>query len=1288
MSNPRQTARWLTGLALVGATITLASGWGSVARAFQSPSDPPPSDPFGVPSQSGDRPFTDDEIEFFESKVRPVLAERCFDCHGPEADPPEAGLRLDSRSAVLTGGHTGPAVVPGDPSSSLLISAVRRDGLFQMPPDSELPPEEVAVLVRWVEMGAPWPPETEQSAAAATETFDLAARRDSHWCWHPVVRPDIPSVSDPSWPKDDLDKFILAGLDANGIAPAAPADRRTLIRRLYFDLIGLPPTPEQIEAFMADPAPDAWEKVVDELLASPRFGEHWARHWMDLVRFAETCGHEYDYPLPYAYQYRDYLIRAFNADVPYDQLVIEHIAGDLLDEPRRHPIEEFNESILGTGFWFLGEATHGPVDVRGDEAGRIDNQIDVMTKTFLGLTVACARCHDHKFDAISTRDYYALAGYLQSSRRQDVMLDPGRRIERAASQARAIVTEGDLLARELLNRARDLDADRMARGLAAAIDQLIADPAWRRELSGRIEGESLSPNRRDGGDVQVQDLSHADLSWSGGQQLWWMDGKPGDRLEFEIPVAASGRYTLVADWTTAPDYGVVRVAIGDQWSDVPLDLYTNELGKTGERELLTAELGSGTTRLVLELAEPNPAAAPRNMVGLDWIGLRPVETPDHVPAPADTARRRGLDEAELARWAAALRDPGTLDQRHPAWLARQAAMLDEPPTAQHLEDLCREIRESAARSGDPEPASASVVFADFDEPWQDWGDWFVTGEAFGPNPVRAGQWNSTQDEPALLTVNAAHSGRNGDSFCGVLRSPTFEITHPYIHYRIAGNQCSVRVIIDGYTLDTYNPLLFNGVTIQVATDGRFQWLTQGNDLGNYIGHRAHLEFIDHGAGFVAIDKIVFSDSPTIETQPAAASVEVASAQSPQTVDELAAQLARLWKDTIASDSSDQAPLVDWLARHQLIDVPDEIAHEFDVLITRRRNLAADVPAPTFAIGMTDGTAEDEHVFIRGNHNNLGALAPRQLLTALVDGQPAQAAPSRGSGRLELAREIASPDNALTARVMVNRVWHHLLGQGLVPSVDNFGVMGEAPTNRQLLDYLADEWTHDGWSIKRLVRRIVLSQTYAMSTTANPESLAADPTNRLNHCARLDRLSGEQLRDAILATSGELDTTMFGTSVPIYLTEFLQGRGRPDRSGPLDGNGRRSVYLEIRRNFLPPMMLAFDMPIPFNSIGRRNQSNVPAQSLILMNDPFVVEQAERFAERLINEQTDIEQRINRMFELAIGRPATPQDLGRAQDFLRTQAAAMGLTSDRVESDVGLWRDLCHVMFNLKEFIFVD
>ncbi|HKB05720.1 MAG TPA: DUF1553 domain-containing protein, partial [Gemmataceae bacterium] len=291
----------------------------------------------------------------------------------------------------------------------------------------------------------------------------------------------------------------------------------------------------------------------------------------------------------------------------------------------------------------------------------------------------------------------------------------------------------------------------------------------------------------------------------------------------------------------------------------------------------------------------------------------------------------------------------------------------------------------------------------------------------------------------------------------------------------------------------------------------------------------------------------------------------------------------------------------------------------------------------------------------------------------------------GSGRLELARTMTDPArNPFIARVLVNRVWHHLFGRGLVASVDNFGVLGEAPTHLELLDLLADRFVRDGWSVKRLVRDLVLSNAYRMSTQGDPDGAKADPQNLLLHRMRLRRLEGEAIRDAMLAVSGQLDRTMLGPPVPVHLTPFLQGRGRPESSGPLDGAGRRSVYLAVRRNFLNPFLLAFDTPIPFSTVGRRQVSNVPAQALILLNDPFVHEQAARWAESVRTGPGGPAEKVTGMYLTAFGRPPTAEELAACLEFLTEQGARYGVTA----ADRKVWADVAHTLFNAKDFIYLN
>jgi hypothetical protein len=291
--------------------------------------------------------------------------------------------------------------------------------------------------------------------------------------------------------------------------------------------------------------------------------------------------------------------------------------------------------------------------------------------------------------------------------------------------------------------------------------------------------------------------------------------------------------------------------------------------------------------------------------------------------------------------------------------------------------------------------------------------------------------------------------------------------------------------------------------------------------------------------------------------------------------------------------------------------------------------------------------------------------------------------------MALARQFVDPANPLTSRVMVNRVWQHLMGRGIVPSSDNFGVLGQEPTHPELLDHLATQFMQDGWSIKRLIRSIMLSDTYQQGSGVRGQESGVDPQNLLFHRQNIKRLEGEAIRDSILAISGRLDRKQFGPSVPVHLTPFMQGRGRPGASGPLDGNGRRSIYIAIRRNFLSPMMLAFDTPIPFSTVGRRNVSNVPAQALILMNDPFVAEQAHVWAKKLLADKDGTpESRVRRIYLEAFSREPTSEETAAAIGFLESQGAEYGLAADQATRDERVWADFGHVIFNVKEFVFVN
>jgi Protein of unknown function (DUF1553)/Protein of unknown function (DUF1549)/Planctomycete cytochrome C len=385
---------------LIAVMLSLIGTGAIEPSAVAQGSDPPRAD--DAPTLSAD------EQQFFEKQVRPLLIKRCYECHSAEAKALKGGLFLDSRRGWMKGGDTGPAVVPGAPEKSLLIEAIRYESL-EMPPRGKLPESEIAVLERWIKLGAP-DPRTDPTAQRPARA-EVDARR-SHWAFRPIAEPPVPRVNDDAWPRTDIDRFILSKLESEGLAPVTDADKSTLLRRVFFDLIGVPPTPAEIESFLADVAPDAFAKVVDALLGRPEFGQRWGRHWLDVARYADSNGSDENFTYYDAWRFRNYVISAFNADKPFDRFLTEQLSGDLL--PFRTQ-DERDDNIVATGFLVVGPKVIGATDKKQLLVDVIDEQVDTIGKAFLGLTIGCARCHDHKFDPISARDYYAMAGILAST---------------------------------------------------------------------------------------------------------------------------------------------------------------------------------------------------------------------------------------------------------------------------------------------------------------------------------------------------------------------------------------------------------------------------------------------------------------------------------------------------------------------------------------------------------------------------------------------------------------------------------------------------------------------------------------------------------------------------------------------------------------------------------------------------------------------------------------------------------------------------------------------------------
>ncbi len=1085
-----------------------------------------------------------DGIEFFERKIRPLLAEKCYVCHGPVNDP-MGGLRVDSKQVLLKGGSRGTAIVAGDPDASLLIRAIRYTNVdLLMPPTGKLSAEEIEDFEAWVRMGAPDPRGERVESVSPQESIDLAEGR-KFWAFRPLAADPLSAARDAvknrDWATSPIDYFILAKLEENGLTPTAPADKRTLLRRVSFDLIGLPPTPEEIDAFLVDRSPGAFETVVERLLASPHHGERWGRHWLDLVRYAETNGHEYDNDKLDAWRYRDYVIRALNDDVPYDRFVKEHIAGDLLAARRVRDDKVHWESPLGTGFYWFGEVLNSPTDSVKSRADTVDNQIDVLSKAFLGLTVACARCHDHKFDPIPTADYYSLAGILHGTAIREASIDSEERDERIAERRREIgEINGDI--RAITERAPRLSIERWTGHLRAAAELLTADEA-----------------------------------------------------EFDC------RFDEVAS-----------------------------------------------------------------------VG--------------------GLDRAELKAWLVLLRQAGG-EPDHPLYpLAKLSlpANPDDGPTASFAERLgevrkeLAEVTETANPDHPENKVRGDVVYEDFNG--GDFSGWRIEGRAFGEAPMR--QLPANQSLGGFAGETAANSfGSGSDRLMGSLTTGKFRMPKIYMHIRMAGTpdpkpfpiNPDIRVTLDA---DGHKTQLFTLTRPDV-----WQWVTRR--MTKEIGRICYIEIVDRSAGgHIAVDKIVFSESADPPWSAPDKRIRTLIADEKiRSVEDLIAAYSTLYEQLGESPGPEDRRLRAGLRPPRSSEdyataaLSAEQGRDLAALQEKRRAIEAEIPASLFGMVSQDEDPRDIAIHQRGSHKNLGEEVPRQFLQ-IIAGEEQQ--PYRdGSGRLQLAEAMVSPENPLVARVLVNRLWKHHFGSGVVATTDNFGKAGMRPSHPQLLDYLAGRLIEGGWSLKQMHRLMLLSSSYRMSSRASEESSRIDPENKWLQHARVKRLEAEAIRDAVLTVSGSLDKTVGGPGIAPYISRYQDGRGKP-AGGPLNGAGRRSIYQQVRRNFISPMFLAFDYPLPISTIGRRGASTVPSQALMMMNNEFIGREAEVWAKRLTEQPGSRRQRIEAMFETAFGRPPNVEEIREAEAFLDGQKAEYTTFGD---GDPRIWADLAHVLFNLTEFIFV-
>ena len=1174
--------------------------------------------------------FKAEDLKFFESKIRPLLEEKCYRCHSHKVSSKKklkGNLFLDSRVDIIQGGNEGPAALPGKGKQSLILKFVTHEDIDErMPPKEKewLNKEEINDLTVWIDKGMAWPDEPRPKGAEGyRDLFDIHRRKEQHWAWNLLKEPTIPKNSTQA---HTIDKLIEAKLNQKQLTMSPQASKEILLRRAHLDITGLLPSPQDVKIFVNNKSPNAFNKVIEKLLAKKSYGERWARHWLDLVRYAESYGHEFDYTINNVYQYRDMVIRSLNKDVTHDQWLKDHIAGDLLENPRIDKETGLNDSLIATGQWFFFEATHAPVDVKEDEVLRLNNQIDTFSKSFLALTVACARCHDHKFDAITAKDFYALSGYLQSSRRQEALMDPSGKITAAKKQIEKLKnspspSKVDPLTVKYLKAAYELFSAKpssYSTGKSTVFED-FENGYGKWQTTGTAFGDKpLSDKYKTG---------HVVTNFNGKQYVcsyhpYKAKGNPDDRTGSlsspEFVINSKNISFLVAGGKHKNKTCVNLVVEGK-----------NVLSQTGfnngdlKKVIWDVQKWHGKKAKII-LIDKQKGGWGHITADRFIFSDGPViyfKKPLH-----SVSKEYGLDPDTLKKWVIELKT-AFQDDQHPLHLLAHSSSGNFSAAKSKLKKQILNSQNSSKNN-----TKQSKLLEDFSS--DNYDSVKITGQAF-----------NSRKTPGFID-----SGELAKQFQGTLRTKDFIIDGP-IHVKVSGQDSSFRVIIEDYFLDERNSLLFRGL-IQKINSEKPQWITVGGDLLRYKGRRAYIEFKDHSnKGSFKVEEIRMGHGRQPSTKLDKELVEFANSSSTK---ELVNNIikSKIFKKLLSSKKS-------------LTQLPKANNTEKQI-----NEIAKKIPQPTKAMALADGFPVDNYVYDRGAHAKKGIDAPRAFLEAFSG--PTQSQSQTGSGRLELTDKIIKDARHFLARVQVNRIWLHLFGKGIVPTPDDFGVLGMKPTHPELLDHLALKFIELGWSNKKMIKYIMSSKAYQQtSKITNPTHETIDPTNTFYHRALVRRLEGEILRDIILQSSGKLNKQMFGPSIPTHLTSFMTGRGRP-RSGPVDGNGRRSIYQAVRRNFLNPFFLTFDFPIPAQSIGKRNTTNVPAQALSLLNDPFIAQQTDIISkqiEEMKKQKRSTKDIINNMFLKLYSRSAKAREIEILSPLLL---------------DNKLTKQFVHILINKKEF----
>ncbi|MCS7468585.1 PSD1 and planctomycete cytochrome C domain-containing protein [Stieleria sp. ICT_E10.1] len=1045
----------------------------------------------------------------FAKDIEPIFHEHCIDCHGP--DEQNSQFRLDRLAVLLAGGNSGePAVVPGDPGASYLLRLVKHDEPgWEMPPDGELSPDEIESIEQWIRGGASTP----TRYGPAKEKVEL-----NHWSFQPIRRP-APDVRN----SDGIDTLIRRKLAENGLQPSPIAERRVLIRRLYLVMAGLPPTPEQMDAFVRDDRHDAWQRLVETVLASPHYGQRWASHWLDLVRFGETNGFETNRERPNAWHYRDWVIDSLNRDKPYDDFIRQQIAGDALG------------ADIGTGFLVAGP--HDIVKGQDPKLGLVQrmNELDDMINTtgtaFLGLTTGCARCHNHKFDPISQRDYYAMQAVFAGVRHGERSLPPTK--ERAQQLAETDAEIAELTDKLQPYVARDTTA-------AIAIDESDAQPVF-----------------QPAGTAAKQGRNEADF---GGKHYTWWKARPGEETVVYQP-HASGLHRVWLSWGSG---------YATHCSDARYVLRS----ATGDREICSVN----QQRLAGGSGEVDGVAR--------WSGFYDAGVHEFAPDDRLVLIAGDSGSALTADVVVLQPEPETEGKRPPLPPTRRAAVnsvRNEERFAPRLARFVRFVIEQT--SGSQACVDELEIYA---------GDQNVALASSGAKASSSGDF-----QHPLHKLQHINDGRYGNARSWIVDS----VAGGWVQIELAEPTEIDRIVWGRDREQTYSDRLTTAYHIDVA-----------NEPGNWARVASSADRLPHG-----------------EPQPEDAQYRFDNVSSAE------AQRAKGWLNRLK------------LARQRrdtLETSPQVYAGTFSQ------------PGQTYRLYRGEPDARREPV---------GPDTIEVFGSLKLD----QDAPEQ-SRRLALADWIASADNPLTPRVIVNRLWQFHFGTGIVDTPSDFGHNGTRPSHPELLDYLAGELIDHDWSLKHIHRLILNSQTWRQSNRPREDAWTIDADCRLLWRFPPRRCDAESIRDSILAVSGSLRHDAAGgpgfSGFAVQL-ENVRHYHPKQQFGPEDW--RRMIYMTKVRQERDQVFGVFDCPDASMVVAQRSRSTTPLQALNLLNSRFVMQQAERMAARLENEAESPSAQITRAWHLCFGRPPTDEELSDSTAFI----AQEGLTQ------------FARALLNANEFVLI-